>query len=105
MHVKVLGFSKSAKSLVLASARLELSVDGTGESNIIDEARMLRNRHGQLWLAMPSYSVPANGSGYQYLPAITLSTKLKRDIEDKVLPAYEEWERQQSSAMVQGGGR
>jgi hypothetical protein len=42
---------------------------------------------------MPSYSVPANGGrSYDYLPAVILSTKLKRDVEDAVLPAFEAWE-------------
>jgi DNA-binding cell septation regulator SpoVG len=104
MHVKVLSFSLSSKAQVLASARLELSVDGTGDSIIVDDARVLRNRHGQLWLAMPSYSVPANGKGYDYLPAVILSTKLMREVEDVVLPAFEAWERERA-ATTQGGGR
>jgi len=104
MHVKILSLSPSSKPQVLASARLELSVEGTGDAIIVDDARVLRNRHGQLWLAMPSYSVPANGKGYDYLPAVIFSTKLKREVEDVVLPAFEAWEREQA-AMAQGGGR
>jgi hypothetical protein len=47
---------------------------------------------------MPSYSVPANGGrSYDYLPAVVLSAKLKREVEDAVLPAFEAWE--------QGGAR
>jgi DNA-binding cell septation regulator SpoVG len=103
MVVKVLSFSRSNKPAVLASVRIELAVDSTGDSIIIDDARVLRNRHGQLWLAMPSYSVPANGGrGYDYLPAVTLSTTVKRAVEDAVLPAFEEWEREQSAFPVQG---
>jgi hypothetical protein len=75
------------------------------DSIVIDDARVLRNKQGQLWLAMPSYSVPVNGGrSYDYLPAVILSTKLKRDVEDTVLPAFEAWEREQS-APVQGGAR
>ncbi len=104
MHVKVLAFSRSPKPAVLASVRFELAAD-TGDSIVIDDARVLRNKHGQLWLAMPSYSVPAsNGRSYDYLPAVILSTKLKRDVEDAVLPAFEEWEREQA-ASAQGGAR
>lgn len=96
MLVKILSLSRSPKPAVLASVRLELALDG-GDSLIIDDARVLRNKHGQLWLAMPSYSVPANGGrSYDYLPAVVLSTKLKRDVEDAVLPAFEGWEREQS---------
>lgn len=100
MAVKVLSFSRSNKPSVLASVRIELIVEGTGDSIIVDDARVLRNRHGQLWLAMPSYSVPATGGhGYDYLPAIILSTALKRAVEDAVLPAFEEWEREQRAEV------
>lgn len=103
MQVKVLAFSHSPKPSVLASIRVELAVEGTGDSIIIDDARVLRNRHGQLWLAMPSYSVPANGGrGYDYLPAVTLSTTVKRAVEDAVLPAFEQWERKQTGALPGG---
>ena len=105
MLIKVLNLSPSSKPQVLASARVELSIEGTGQSIIIDDDRVLRNRSGQLWLAMPSYSVPSNGKGYDYLPAITLSTKLKRDVEDVVLPAYEEWAHQHQTTAATDGGR
>jgi hypothetical protein len=100
MKVTLLSISRSNKPAVLASVRIELAAD-TGESVIIDDARVLRNRHGQLWLAMPSYSVPANGGrGYDYLPAITLSTGVKRAVEDAVLPAFEQWERETAAVVV-----
>jgi DNA-binding cell septation regulator SpoVG len=105
MQIKILNFSHSSKAQVLASVRIELSVEGTSDSVIIDDTRVLRNRHGQLWLAMPSYSIPTDGKGYDYLPAIVLSTKLKREIEDVVLPAYEDWERQQHAVSANGGVR
>jgi DNA-binding cell septation regulator SpoVG len=100
MQAKILSFSRSNKAAVLASVRIELSVAGTVDSIIIDDARVLRNKHGQLWLAMPSYSVPSNnGRSYDYLPAVILSTKLKRDVEDAVLPAFEAWEREQQAEV------
>jgi hypothetical protein len=96
MQVKVLAFSRSPKPAVLASVRIELAVEGTGDSITIDDARILKNRNGQLWLAMPSYSVPTSGGrGYDYLPALILSNALKRAVEDAVLPAFEAWEREQ----------
>ena len=97
MLVKVLAFSRSPKPAVLASVRVELALEGAGDSIIIDDARVLRNKHGQLWLAMPSYSVPSSNGRYDYLPAIVLSTKLKRDVEDAVLPSFEAWEREQQA--------
>jgi DNA-binding cell septation regulator SpoVG len=105
MLVKALSFSRSSKPAVLASVRLELAAEGASDSIVIDDARVLRNKHGQLWLAMPSYSVPANrGRSYDYLPVIVLSTKLKREVGDAVLPAFKAWEREQS-APAQGGAR
>jgi len=96
MQVTVLAFSRSNKPAVLASAHIELAANDASDSIIIDDARVLRNKHGQLWLAMPSYSVQASGGrGYDYLPAVILSTALKRAVEDAVLPAFEVWERDQ----------
>ena len=98
MQVKVLAFSRSSKPAVLASVRLELALGG--DSITIDDARVLRNKHGQLWLAMPSYSVPADGGrSYDYLPAVVLSTKLKREVEDAVLPAFEAWEQEEQAGV------
>lgn len=106
MVVKVISISRSSKPAVLASVRIELAIEGPGDSIIIDDARILRNRHGQLWLAMPSYSVPVNGGrGYDYLPAVILGTALKRAVEDAVLPAFEQWEREQTSLPLQGDRR
>lgn len=101
MQIKVISFTPSSKPQVLASVRVELTVEGTADSIIVDDGRVLRNRHGQLWLAMPAYSVPASGRGYDYLPAVILSTKLKREVEDIVLPAFEAWEREQVSTTAQ----
>lgn len=122
MQVKILSISRSSKPSVLASVRIELTVEGTssdenelpslrqvqqaGDTITIDDARVLRNKHGQLWLAMPSYSIPSsNGRSYDYLPAVVLSTKLKREVDDAVLPAFEVWEQQQGATPAQGGGR
>jgi hypothetical protein len=47
---------------------------------------------------MPCYSVVSTGGrGYDYLPAIILSTSLKRSVEDVVLPAFEVWEKDQAT--------
>jgi len=97
MKIKILAFNRSPKPAVLASVRIEVWAEN-GESITIDDARVLRNKHSQLWLAMPSYSVPASGGrNYDYLPAVILSTALKRAVEDAVLPAFEAWEREQAA--------
>jgi hypothetical protein len=97
MQVRVLGFSHSPKPSILASVRIELVSEAGGDSITIDDARVLRNKHGQLWLAMPAYSVPvAGGQGYDYLPAVILSTTLMRAVQDAVLPAFEQWKNGQT---------
>jgi hypothetical protein len=97
MQIKILAFSRSAKPALLATVRLELTAD-SGDSITIDDARVLRNRHGHPWLAMPSYCVAATGGrSYDYLPAIVLSTSLKRAVEDAVLPAFADWEHKQAA--------
>jgi hypothetical protein len=95
MQVKVVAFTRSPKLSVLASVKFEL-VGENGHSITVDDARVLKNRNGQLWLAMPCHSMPSSGSrGYDYFPAIILCTALKRAIDDAVLPAFEVWERDQ----------
>jgi len=94
-RIKV-AFSRSLKPSVLASVRIELSVQGTGDTITIDGARVLRSKKGGLWLAMPDYSVPTNGErGYRYLPSVVLSAALREAVEDAVFLAFEAWERQQ----------
>jgi hypothetical protein len=96
MQVKILAFSRSPKPSVLASVRLELNAE-TGDSITVDDARLLRNRAGQVWLALPAYSIPTNGGrSYDYRPAVVLSAQLMRQVVDAVLPAFEVWEREQA---------
>jgi hypothetical protein len=102
MLVKVLAFSRSPKPSVLASVRVELAVEG--DSIIIDDARILKNKLGEHWLAMPSYSIQLGpGRGYDYQPAVILSGKLKRSVEDCVLSAFEKWQSKQSAPAQDGG--
>lgn len=104
MQVRVLAFSRSPKPAVLASVRVELAVEGSGDSIIIDDARILKNKLGEHWLAMPSYSIQLGpGRGYDYQPAVILSAKLKRSVEDCVLSAFEKWQSKQSAPAQNGG--
>ena len=62
---------------VLASVRIGLIDDA--EHGLIVDVHVLKNEHGQLSVAIPT-------SG-----AAVFSAQLERDVEDVVLPAYEEW--------------
>jgi hypothetical protein len=101
MDIHVLAFRKSVRPTVLASVEIEISFP-SGDSIVIADARVLRNRQGSTWLSMPNYSEPSSdtrgGARYQYFPAVVLSAQLKRAVDDVVLPAFEEWE-------AEGGAR
>ena len=89
MQVEVLGFTQSTKNHVLASVKFRL-IDEDGQSITVDDARVLRNKAGELWLAMPNRSVQHERT-LEFLPQAVLSSGLRRAVEDAVLPAFERW--------------
>ena len=101
MHVNVKQVRQSRKENVVAEAVLEVA--GDAESITVDNCRILRNKQGNLWLAMPSYSIPS-GKGYEYLPVVTLSRELRRRAEDAALAAYERWAESQGEIPAKRGG-
>jgi hypothetical protein len=90
--VEVLALGKSEKSNVLASATVQITVNGDSQITIVD-FRVLRNKQGNLWVAAPSRAValPASRS-FKYQPMVVLSRSLQRETEDKVLAAFMQWE-------------
>lgn len=99
MKVKVRTIQASAKPHRLADASVELA-DADGDSLVISDIRVLENRQGQTWVAMPSRSVSDGGRSFQYVPQIESNWQLRRKIEDSVLTAFEEWKQSQSKAGV-----
>jgi DNA-binding cell septation regulator SpoVG len=99
MNVKVRTIQTSAKPHRLADASVELT-DSDGDSLVISDLRILQNRQGQTWVAMPSRSVNEGGRSFQYVPQIESNRQLQRKIEDSVLTAFEQWKRAQSEAAV-----
>jgi hypothetical protein len=72
---------------ILAEVRLEIKVGGHVIG--IDDAKVLRNRQGQEWLALPSYSITTPGSrDYSYFPSVVLDHDLQLVVEDLALEAY-----------------
>jgi DNA-binding cell septation regulator SpoVG len=96
MTVKVTSIKSSTKPHRLADASVELA-DADGDCLTISDIRILRNRQGQTWIAMPSRSVNDGGRSFQYLPQIEPNRQLLRKIEDAVLAAFEDWTRSQSN--------
>jgi DNA-binding cell septation regulator SpoVG len=100
MNVKVKSIQASTKPHRLADASVELA-DSDGDSLVISDLRILQNKQGQVWVAMPSRSVNDGGRSFQYIPQVEPSRQLQRKIEDTVLTAFEEWKQSQSNSGVQ----
>jgi DNA-binding cell septation regulator SpoVG len=99
MNVKVKSIEASTKLHRLADAIVELA-DSDGDSLIISDIRIIQNRQGQIWVAMPSRSVTDGGRSFQYIPQVELNRRLQRQIEDIVLAAFQEWKRTQAQTGV-----
>ena len=99
MNVKVKLIKASTKPHRLADASIELA-DCDGDSLVVSDLRILQNRQGQVWVAMPSRSVSDGGRSFQYVPQIEPSRQLQRKIEDAVLAAFEDWKKSQSMSEV-----
>jgi DNA-binding cell septation regulator SpoVG len=99
MNVKVNVIQAATKPHRLADAIIELA-DPDGDSLLISDIRILQNKQGQIWVAMPSRSVSDSGRSFQYIPQIESNRQLRRKIEDAVLTAFEEWKLSQSTAGV-----
>jgi len=94
-----LTFKPSHRPTVLASVIVTLETDlGT---ITISDARVLRNKAGVLWFALPTFSL-AKGREYQYFPVAELSPSLHRHVSDAALAGFVEWEKTQAPV---GGAR
>jgi DNA-binding cell septation regulator SpoVG len=99
MKVKVRTIQASAKPHRLADASVELA-DGDGDSLLISDIRVLQNKQGQIWVAMPSRSVSDSGRSFQFVPQVESNRQLQRKIEDAVLAAFEDWKQSNSNLGV-----
>jgi hypothetical protein len=89
MKLSVKSIAPSHGQNVLASATVELS-DSDGNHIIIADIRILENKLGQRWVALPSFSVSRGGKDFQYLPTVELSPSLMRELSDRVLSTLEQ---------------
>jgi DNA-binding cell septation regulator SpoVG len=87
VEVKTIGLSH--RSNVLAQAAVTLS--DSDSSITVSDIRVLENRQGQQWVALPSYAVSKGGKDYSYLPTIELTASLTRELTSRVLEAFEQW--------------
>ena len=82
-------FKPSHRTSVLAAVTITLSFEDATTIEIHD-ARVMRNRQGILWAALPTYSVTL-GKQYEYHPSIVLNPNLHRQVTDEILAAYERY--------------
>ena len=84
---------------VLIAAQVTIALDD-GTTIEIHDCRVMRNRQGVLWAALPSYSITA-GKQYEYHPSVVLSPVLHREVSEAILAAYEA----QAKTLPSGGAR
>lgn len=89
LKVEVKSIGPSHRSNVLAQAAVTLS--DADSSVTISDIRVLENRQGQQWVALPSCAVSKGGKDYSYLPTIELTASLTRELTARVLEAFEKW--------------
>jgi hypothetical protein len=88
LKIRVVSVGRGTQSHVLASCKVVLtSEDGTDTVSVLD-ARVLRNRSGELWVGYHNQSLPRDDGSHQYVPTIEFSKELARRISDAVLEAY-----------------
>ncbi len=91
----------SHRQNVLAALVVELQ-DEVGNKIVINDIRILRNRSGQLWVAMPSFpSISENNGKFLYLPTVELNGSLQGRINILCLERFERWQAEQAEAGVQ----
>jgi hypothetical protein len=95
LKVKVKSIGPSHRQNVLAAATIELS-DADGGTVVLADVRVLENKLGQRWVALPSFAVSKGGRDFQYQPTVELSPSLMREVSERVLVAFEEAQQKQT---------
>jgi len=99
MNVIIISIEPATKPHRLADAAVALT-DSEGDSVAISDIRILQNRQGQTWVAMPSRSISTGGRSFSYLPQVELNKPLQKKVEEAVLTAYEHWDESGSAQEV-----
>jgi hypothetical protein len=94
LKINVKSIGPSHRQNVLAAATVELA-DSDGCSVAIADVRVLENKLGQRWVALPSFAVSKGGRDFQYLPTVELSQALMREVSERVLAAFEDAQQKQ----------
>jgi DNA-binding cell septation regulator SpoVG len=89
MKVEILKLEPSHRPNVRAHVSVALS--GESFKITINDVRVLQNRQGQFWVAMPTYSVQRNTGDIGFVPTVELNSLLNTDVSLCVLAAFEKW--------------
>jgi hypothetical protein len=89
MKVQVKSIKPSHRQNVLAAATIEL-IDSEGATVTVADVRIIENKLGQRWVALPSFCVSRGGRDFKYFPTVELSPSLMRELSDRVLAAFAE---------------
>jgi DNA-binding cell septation regulator SpoVG len=88
LRINVEDVGRGTKGHILASCRITLSSEDGSETITIFDARVLRNRSGELWVAFPTQSMRDFEGAQKYIPILDFSKDLRRRISDTVLAEY-----------------
>jgi DNA-binding cell septation regulator SpoVG len=97
INVKLIEHSRKQHSL--ADAVVELS-DAEGDSILVTDLRVLENKHGEIWVAMPSRAISDGGKSYRYVSLVESNVQLRRKITEIVLAEFENWRKQRHAVEV-----
>ena len=89
--IEVSNIGQGTRSHILASCKVKLTSEDGIDSVSIFDARVMRNRSGQLWVAWPSQYLRELDQSERYVPILAFSDKLERRIAEAVLTAYESY--------------
>jgi DNA-binding cell septation regulator SpoVG len=87
LRINVENIGRGTKGHILASCRVTLSTEDGNETITIFDARVLRNRSGELWVGFPTQNV-RDFEGMKFLPILDFSRDLRHRISDAVLAEY-----------------
>lgn len=90
--IEISNMDKGTRNHILASCKVKLTSEDGAEFVSIFDARVMRNRNGQLWVAWPSQFIRQLDQSERYVPILAFSDKLERRIADAVLTGYESYQ-------------
>jgi DNA-binding cell septation regulator SpoVG len=89
MKVEVQNIEPSHRPNVRAHVSVVFS--GDNFKIAINDVRVLQNRQGQFWVAMPTYSVQRNTGDIGFVPTVELNSLLNTEVSLCVLAEFEKW--------------